>query len=325
MADALDYRPSFGAVHYKHRAHFDLRRALLVVPPMMIAALLIGAVYGVVQERIEQILFKGGALLAAGVAVGVIAIPTNRWARVRTPAAATLIACALGFAALYGSWVAWIYVVLQRLGTPVNSSTVWYLTTRPWTLWSLIRMLNATGVWSYHDRPVRGVDLTIVWIIEALGLILIPVLFATQTEMGEVDKPFCDKCRAFLTRTGGLARFAGEDHDRDADVVAHIEARDFDWLLSLGPPADEDAPYVSMELLRCPKCGETNTLSLRRRMLIVNAQHQLVAHAEPLIERVLITAEQAEQVIALKDRLPKPAEPVQSSPSSSSSSPEEDA
>jgi hypothetical protein len=80
-----------------------------------------------------------------------------------------------------------------------------------------------------------------------------------------------------------------------------------------------------MELLRCPKCGETNTLSLRRRMLIVNAQHQLVAHAEPLIERVLITAEQAEQVIALKDRLPKPAEPVQSSPMSSSSSPEEDA
>jgi hypothetical protein len=324
MADALDYRPSFGAVHYKHRAHFDLRRALMVVPPMMIAALLIGAVYGVVQDRIEQILFKGVALLAAGVAVGIIAVPTNRWARVRTPAAATLIACALGFAALYGSWVAWIFVVLRRLGTPVNSSTVWYLVSRPWVLWSLIKMINAVGVWSYHDRAVHGVDLTIVWIIEALGLILIPVLFATQTEMGEVDKPFCDKCRAFLVRKSGLARFAGDDHDRDADTIAHIEARDFDWLLSLGPPADEDAPYISMELLRCPKCGETNTLSLRRRMLIVNAQHQLVAHAEPLIERVLITAEQAEQVIALKDRLPKPAEPVQSSPTSSSS-PEEDA
>jgi len=82
-----------------------------------------------------------------------------------------------------------------------------------------------------------------------------------------------------------------------------------------------------MELMRCPKCGETNTLTFRRRMLIVNAQHRLVAHAEPLVERMLITAEQAEQVIALKDRLPKPAEPVQSSAPTppTSTSPEEDA
>jgi len=323
MADALDYRPSFGAVHYKHRAHFDLRRALLVVPAMMFGALLIGAIYGLVQERIEQIIIKGVALLAAGVAVGVIAIPTNKWARVRTPAAATLIACALGFAAVYGAWVAWICRVLARMGSPMGASTVWYLTIRPWALWSLIKMINSVGVWTFHDKIVRGVDLTIVWIIEALGLILIPVLFATQTELGEVDRPFCDRCRAFLVRKGGLARFAAEDHDRDAETIAHIEARDFDSLLLLGPPADEDAPYIGMELMRCPKCGETNTLTFRRHMLIVNEQNQLVARAEPLIERMLITAEQAEQVTALKERLPKPAEPVQSA-STSPPSPEED-
>ena len=313
MADALDYRPSFGAVHYRHRAHFDIRRALLVVPTMMIAVLLIGAIYGLVQERIEQIVLKGAALVAAGIAVGVIAIPTNRWARVRTPAAATLIACALGFAAVYGSWVAWVCAVLARMGSTITPAAVLHLSVRPLVLLNFMHALNNMGVWSYHDKVVRGLDLTIVWVIEALGLILIPVLFATQTELGDVDRPFCDRCRTFLVRKGGLARFAGEDHDRDAETIAHIEARDFDKLLALGPPADEDAPYIGMELMRCPTCGETNTLSFRRHMLIVNEQQKLVAHSEPLIERMLITAEQAEQVIALKERLPKPAEPVQSS------------
>jgi hypothetical protein len=76
--------------------------------------------------------------------------------------------------------------------------------------------------------------------------------------------------------------------------------------------------------MRCPKCGQVNTLSFRRHMLIVNDQHRLVAHSETLVARMLITAEQAEQIIALKERLPKAAEPVQSSPSPSSSPPQED-
>jgi hypothetical protein len=188
-------------------------------------------------------------------------------------------------------------------------------------LWEIMTMINRVGVWSYKNNVVRGVALTVVWVIEALALIVIPALFATRTEMAEMDRPFCDKCRAFLVRKGGLARFAGEDHGRDWETIAHIEGRNFDRLLALGLPADEDAPYIGMELMRCPRCGETNTLSFRRHMLIVNAEHRLVAHSEPLIERLLITAEQAEQVIALKERLPKPAEPVQSS----SPSPEEDA
>jgi hypothetical protein len=325
MADALEYRPSFGAVHYKHRAHFDLRRALIAIPTMMLAVLLIGALYGFAQERIEQILFKGLALLAAGVAVGIIAIPTNRWARVRTPAAATLIACALGFVALYGAWVAWVCLVLARMGSPVGGSTVRFLTIRPWTVWRLIKSINGAGVWSYHDNIVHGVPLTVVWVIEALGLILIPVLFATQTELGEVDRPFCEKCRSFLVRKGGLARFRGDDQDRDAETIAHLEAREFDRLLSLGPPENDEAAYLGMELMRCPKCGETNTLSLRRHMLIVNEQNRLAAHTEMLVQRVLITAEQAEQVIALKERLPKPAEPVQSSSMSPPPPPQEDA
>jgi len=316
MADALDYRPSYGAVHYKHRGHFDLRRALIAVPTMTLVALLTGAAYGLAQERISHILIKVIGIVAGGVAIGLVGIGANRWARVRTPAAATLIACAIGFAALHGAWVAWICAILFRTGTIDSASDVWFVTSRPWVLWNLIKVFNATGVWSYHDKIVRGVPLTVIWIIEALALILIPAVFATRTELGETDRPFCDKCRAFLVRKGGLARFAGDDHDRDPETIAHIEARDFDRLLALGPPADEDAPYIGMELMRCPKCGETNTLSFRRHMLIVNDQNQLVAQAETLIERMLITAEQAEQVIALKERLPKSPEPVQSSSSS---------
>ncbi|MEA2710866.1 MAG: hypothetical protein QOF78_3467 [Phycisphaerales bacterium] len=322
MPDALDYRPSFGAVHYKPRGHFDLHRAIVAIPTMMLAALLVGAAYGAGDVSIRQIIFKGLALGATGVAVGLLAVGANRWARVRPPSAATLIAVAIGFAALYGSWVAWVSVILARIGAQVDILAALRLAIRPLALWGLMTQMNAIGVWSYRDNLVHGWPLTAIWVIEALALILIPAVFATRTELAKSDRPYCEKCRRFLVRHSGLARFAGDDLDRDPDTIAHIERRDFDHLLTLGPPADEDAPYIGVELLRCPKCGETNTLSFRRYMLVVNEHHQLAALSDPLIERLLITREQAEQIIGLKERLPKAAESLQSAASSAPPEPQ---
>src|SRR6185369_6604751 len=143
MPDALDYRPSHGAVHYRPQSHLDFIRAAIVVPLALIVAIVLGGVYGRVELEIRSIYFKVGAVVAAGAAVGIATMIALRLSRVRTPATALLLAVGIGLAALYGNWVEWIAAMIGKSGASINA---FKLLIHPVTVWRLMKVFNSVGV-----------------------------------------------------------------------------------------------------------------------------------------------------------------------------------
>ena len=101
-------------------------------------------------------------------------------------------------------------------------------------------------------------------------------------------------------------------------VAAQVEGRAFDALIARGPLLDDVDPHIGLELFRCPSCGETNVLSVRRYAMVFNEQRQWVTVSTTLVDRLLITKEQAEEVEELKAKVeamrPSAAIPAEDAP-----------
>ena len=293
----LEYRPSFGATHYKPARTFDPARLALGVAAAGVGALAVGAAYGVIDFRVDSLHGKAFAISGAAVGTGLVTLAAIKVGRVRTRATATVLAALIGLVALYASWVAWPWAVLNRQGIAFNPLQ---LVASPTLHFDLVRAINAEGVWSYDRVPVRGVILLIVWIVEAVLIVLGAVVVAVTVSQDGVDRPYCERCRRWCVRQRGLPDLAAVDEER---VAAEVEAKDFDALAARGPLLDDDEPHIWLKLFRCPKCGETNVLTVKRVALVVNEQGAYVARSTPLVEGLLLTAAEAERVLAMKARV----------------------
>ena len=169
--------------------------------------------------------------------------------------------------------------------------------------------------WRLGGNTYRGPMLTVIWVIEALILVLGCTLIASHVGKPGVICPACRKRCA--RRPGSLGRFDGSD---TSNVAERLKAGDFDYLLELGPVRHEDDPEVALELLTCP-CGQTDVLNASRIAWEVNSQGGAGVKIRPLLEGLLITPEQVEHVRGLKDRLP----PLENLNEGDETSPDDDA
>ncbi|PIE50262.1 MAG: hypothetical protein CSA38_04215 [Flavobacteriales bacterium] len=101
---------------------------------------------------------------------------------------------------LYFHWATWIDLVMnvgefygnKRIGISVSNvklDEVLGLALSPMDLFSLIKEVNEYGTWGIKGLTVSGIFLTIIWIIEFLGILIISIF----TAVGRVEVPFCEK------------------------------------------------------------------------------------------------------------------------------------
>lgn len=190
----------------------------------------------------------------------------------------------------YVGWMIWMAVMCFRSDIPIPFFEIMF----PPTFVMMIIDLSEVGAWTLRGNPVSGVMLWIVWIVEAL--IVFGTSLAVAGSTGN-SRPFCEACESWCTARNDVARFAGEN---DGDAIGQrLMALDLGVLAQTPRAHPQATAYFQVDIARCESCGATNTLTFNRVHVTYDKKGNPQVHAKPIVNRMLLTPEQAEWVAQL--------------------------
>jgi hypothetical protein len=217
--------------------------------------------------------------LSAGLGLAVGAI--MRWGKVRNPALGAAFASLVALAALYVSWAVWLSVLLTTDEEKLSALSVLQ---HPLGMWEMIVRLNEVGAWKMYNSAVTGLALWVVWLIEALVILIGVPLMAAGTLSAD---PFCESCQSWCTMDKGLLLI----NDAEAsELKRRTEAKDFDYFKSVGSKRHDAVKWYRLDLHQCPQCGTTSTLTLHHEQLNVDAKGNANVKSSAVMNMLLLSA-----------------------------------
>lgn len=126
---------------------------------------------------------------------------------VRHTRLAALLGLLAGIFALYCSWVVWIDLAMhagKSYGTAkigfrasnISISETINLFFQPGKVWEAAMKINKRGTWTLTGTQVKGVFLGIIWIIEALAVIITSIILPTA----QAAKPYCESTNTWAKK-----------------------------------------------------------------------------------------------------------------------------
>ena len=174
--------------------------------------------------------------------------------KVRNNTVGALAGLAVGFVALYVAWAAWPHALFDRFAWDIRFA---HLLTSPGSLWATITFINQHGAWKFGNTAPTGVFLWVTWLAEALIIVGMSIVNARRSVAAE---PFCESCQNWCAYEKCVLELHGWD---SAELRKRLEARDFEYLESLGPRTRNDVNWFRIDLHRCRGCGKTATLTAK--------------------------------------------------------------
>ena len=278
--------------YYRHTGRAPFVGTTIATVAAWAAVSLLGVIYAYVQLHVKivdllSLLFVAG--FAAAMAFTVYGV--LRWARVRNMAVTALVSISAAVLGWYVSWVAWEHALLRQSGVPVG---VYELFQRPRAVWSLAQDINEEGTFSMRKRPVKGFELWIAWAFEAAAVlgatIALPIIKLR-------DMAFCESCEQWCAKIEGIARIALDPDE--ASLHDRIEAKEFDYLHTLGQVHRDMPVHVRADLYACPSCPHTRLLTLSRVAVGYDKNGHRREKAKKIIDRLWIDEAQAARVRAV--------------------------
>jgi hypothetical protein len=305
-----------GERYYRHTGRaplFGTTVATLAVWAAIIA-LAIAYAYTDLYVKVADLVSALIVILFAA-AGGVTVYFVMRWAKVRNTGVIVIVAISAALLLFYGSWVFWESALSQNAGRGLSP---WFLSQRPWIVWRYALRINLVGTFTLNDRAVTGGELWAAWIGEAVLLIGATIAIPILRMRGQA---FCENCGAWCKRNKDVARVQHFDEEL---VREHMEEKDFEYLVRLGPASKGTPVHLRVELLSCPRCGQTHLLTVNRiSMKYINGQ----AHedAKAVVDRLWVDPQQAEMIRKLPAMLSARAEiakPPAESPAANETQPQ---
>jgi len=189
---------------------------------------------------------------------------------------------------LYLSWAIWVDLVINagetygssRIGISVSNIKllqVLDLALQPSLLFELMGQIMDVGVWGIRSTTVSGWFLGLIWIIEAL----IVVVMGTIIPAGKSGEPFCELNQKWYTekQLPALSYLTAE-----MQAVTPLENNDFSALKEISYVSDPTTANHSVFTLYSNETNE-NYLSIQNRTATVNdkgetkfTDHEVVTH-----------------------------------------------
>ncbi len=238
---------------YTPSGRFSMRIIVSVVL-MLIAVVILSSIYNAIVY-INPFIYVNFLVLGA-FCFGLVLIGSSlvEFGKSRNKTVSFLFGLLTGVTALYANWITFAHVlVTDSIGEVFD----YEITTSPAWLWEVATEVAVTGWYSLFDIAVSGIVLWAFWTIEALGLLLAPLIGAYTTATTRV---FCEKCDRWADQEDGIVNFTHPDAER---VVSGFETQDVTILDNANIALPTDAGYFSIDAEWCKKCRTTMTLSLR--------------------------------------------------------------
>ena len=212
--------------------------------------------------------------------------------KVRNNLVGALAGLAVGFVALYVAWAAWPHALFDRFDWDIRFA---HLLTSPGSLWANITFINHHGAWKFNGTAPTGFFLWFTWLAEALVIVGMSIVTARGSVAAE---PFCESCQHWCSYEKCVLELHGWD---SAELKKRLEARDFDYLESLGPRTRNDVNWFRIDLHRCRGCGKTATLTAKN-VDLTDPESKGGQKAETVIENLLVTGVDLERLQSISSR-----------------------
>jgi hypothetical protein len=232
---------------YSPSGTIPIAGAVITVLSGLVAALVAGFLYAYLFRWafiwFLRILLTSGFALLLGGTIDLVA----RRTKIRSPLFVTAVAVVTTLA---GLWIYWGATIWAREGAG-RGLAAW----SPAELVAYGQHLFANGSWRFKGWQVTGLPLVGFWIAEALWVLYLSLGMARS----EVYRPFCESCLAWTESSDGLMRLRATGQEPAWREVLEGELP----ALAEFPPADDtDAELVRLDLASCPKCEQSNFLTL---------------------------------------------------------------
>lgn len=188
----------------------------------------------------------------AGGIAALVAMAAN-FAKCRDATAAKIMGAVLGVVLLYTSWATFVHAFLG-MNDGLTSPGLFALLFKPAAVFGVAGEIRAIGWYEVFGMRPTGVFLTLIWAVEALGIVGGGILGGA---MALHEKVFCESCQLWAKdMENKLAlSFPADDSILQRSLKGEIEL-----LLELPIAQEHESPQLHMNLKSCQGCRRTATL-----------------------------------------------------------------
>ena len=272
----------------------------------LVAAVALAFAYAYLITYVPLIYLNILCVIGYAFVLGSVAAALVRWGKMRNPAVGMFIAMFVALVSYYFSWAVWLSIIVSHDEFSISSLT---LAQNPPGLWGVLQLVNEQGAWSIghgygssskNNNAVSGVLLWLFWAAEALTVVIGSTLSAWH---GLTSDPFCESCQTWCDEEKDVASIQAAGSD---ELRRRFEAKDFQYLKAVGPKHADDAEWCRLDLHRCPGCGKTNTLSVKRERLRIDGKGKRTVTSKDIFRGLLLTEGEAHQLRQVSSELNRP-------------------
>ncbi|HMG35825.1 MAG TPA: hypothetical protein VKM94_17960 [Blastocatellia bacterium] len=271
--------------YYRHSGRFPTGGLVVAIAGGGAVGAFLALIYAYFDALDPFIYFNMMASVILGAASGWFTGLLLARQRVRNNLIAAFAGGLVGLIALYVAWAAWPDAVLgDRSG--MNMKFL-HLLTSPAALLQSVGWINKNGAWRIGYSVQTGFVLWVAWVGEAVIVIGFSMYVA---RIFVRDRVFCEACQHWCEKEKNVLEAHGWGTE---ELSSRLEAKDFDYLATLGPRTRNDVEWIRLDLDRCKNCGETTTLTAKRVDLTREKGREL---PQPIIKDLLLSPSEVERL-----------------------------
>lgn len=275
---------------YQHSGIVPASGALMTLAAGLLAAIALGVAYTFSFYYILYVYLNVLLTVAFGGAVGWVVGFVAREGKIRNVPVVGGLALAAAFIGIYAEWGTTAFALTPASELGAQWRKLGLLPYLPHNIVSLAIELYRTGSWGMSaNSTVHGPPLAALWLIEA-GLIGAVAIAAAVHQIADV--PFCEQCEEWTTRREPLL-FAGNGYGK---VWSDVQHGVFEELAQTPRASGDETTYVRLTVSDCPKCDESNYLSIVACENRVNSKGQRYVAERKIALNVPLTAPEVEIV-----------------------------
>ncbi len=270
------------ARYYKHSGVIGIVGPVLMLVFGLLAAGILGAIYGYAIYYIPLIYVNFFVTLFFGFGVGFMVGAGAKIGQVRHGGIVALFGLFAGLCALYVGWMSWLHALLGP-DDPVVA---------PGQVMSFIQAIAVEGVWEMFGHTPSGFSLYAIWSIEALMIVGLAVVGAWAAVE---SKPFCESCKKWVDATHEISPLAPIGNAQT--MKQSLEAMRYDDLMALGFIDDGSTAFSKVTLMQCGGCRAKQYLTLQAVTVKVDSDKSKSEDETDVVENLILSEGDYEKLL----------------------------
>ncbi|WP_055666088.1 hypothetical protein [Desnuesiella massiliensis] len=269
--------------YYKESGKIPPFAPLIIILIGILAVPILSFIYSYATFYIPFIYANLFIAIAFGILIGIVVSFAGKLGKVRNKALLIIFALLFAILAEYFAWVAWIYAYSKQ------TAFIWH----PLDVLEVMKLILPEGTWSIgrSHAPVRGTFLALVWIIEAIIILVSSIIFPSMTSV------FCEECNCWIKDEKTLSHL--EPIENVEEFKNQLEQRQYSALLNLQKVDEGSAVYTEVDFGICDKCKNLSYMTVKTITVKKDSKGKEKKSEEDIVEKLIIDTDTYRSLEAL--------------------------